>query len=131
LKLGSEAFDMILMILVYHDIYYVSESNPKHPEIDRARFLAQIHRALKAGGVLAVVDHSAKPGTGKRAAQDLHRIGESFAKKDIESAGFVFDGESNVLRNPDDDRTTLVFEERIRRKTDRFVYRFIKANLRD
>ncbi len=38
LKLGSEAFDMILMVLVYHDVYYVSESNPKHPEIDRDRF---------------------------------------------------------------------------------------------
>ena len=131
LKLGSEAFDMILMVLVYHDIYYVSESNPKHPEIDRDRFFAQIHRALKPGGVLAIVDHSATPGTGKTAAQDLHRIDESFAKKDIESAGFVFDRESNALRNPEDDRTMLVFDDRIRRKTDRFVYRFLKANLRD
>jgi predicted methyltransferase len=131
LKLGSEAFDMILMVLVYHDIYYVSESNPKHPQIDRDRFFAQIHRALKPGGVLAIVDHSAEPGTGKRAAQDLHRIDESFTKKDIESAGFVFDRESNVLRNPEDERTMLVFDYRIRRKTDRFVYRFLKANVRD
>jgi predicted methyltransferase len=129
LKLGSEAFDMILMVLVYHDIYYVSESNQKHPEIDRDRFFAQIHRALKPGGILAIVDHSAMPGTGETAAQDLHRIDESFARKDIESAGFVFDRESNVLRNPDDDRTMLVFDDRIRRKTDRFVYRFLKANI--
>ncbi|MBW2716097.1 MAG: class I SAM-dependent methyltransferase, partial [Deltaproteobacteria bacterium] len=127
LKLGSEAFDVILMILTYHDIYYVSESNPKHPEIDRTRFFAQIHLALKPGGALAIVDHSARAGTGKRAAQDLHRIDESFARKDIESAGFVFESESDVLRNPDDDRTLLVFDERIRRKTDRFVYRFIKV----
>jgi len=131
LNLGSEAFDMILMVLVYHDVYYVSESNPKHPEIDRDRFFAQIHRALKPGGVLAIVDHSGAPGSGKSAAQDLHRIDESFAKKDIESAGFVFDRESDVLRNPGDDRTMLVFDERIRRKTDRFVYRFLKANVRD
>ena len=131
LKLGSETFDVILIVLVYHDVYYVSESNPKHPEIDRDRFFAQIHRALKPGGVLAIVDHSAKPGTGKSAAQELHRIDESFAKTDIESAGFVFDRESKVLRNPDDDRTMLVFDERIRRKTDRFVYRFLKANVRD
>jgi len=131
LQLGSEAFDMILMVLVYHDIYYVSESNPKHPEIDRDRFFAQIHRALKPGGVLAIVDHSAESRTGKSAAQGLHRIDESFAKRDIESAGFVFDRESKVLRNPDDDRTMLVFDERIRRKTDRFVYRFLKANVRD
>jgi len=130
LKLGSEAFDVILMVLVYHDVYYVSESNPKHPKIDRDRFFSQIHRALKPGGILAVVEHSATPGTGNRAAQDLHRIDESFAKKDIESAGFIFDGESNVLRNPDDDRTKLVFDDRIRRKTNRFVYRFTKAKVR-
>ena len=131
LKLGSEAFDMILMVLVYHDVYYISESNPKHPEIDRDRFFAQIHRALKPGGILAIVDHSAESGTGKNAAQELHRIDESFAKADIESAGFVFARESNVLRNPDDDRSMLVFDDRIRRKTDRFVYRFLKANIRD
>jgi predicted methyltransferase len=130
LKLGSEVFDMILMVLVYHDVYYVSESNPNHPEIDRDRFFAQIHRALKPGGVLAIVDHSARAGTGKRAAQDLHRIDESFARKDIQSAAFVFESESDVLRNPVDDKTMLVFEERIRRKTDRFVYRFIKASAR-
>jgi predicted methyltransferase len=128
LKLESEAFDVILMILTYHDIYYVSESNPTHPEIDRARFFAQIHRALKPGGALAIVDHSARAGTGKRAAQDLHRIDESFARKDIESAGFVFESESDVLRNAGDDKAMLVFDDRIRRKTDRFVYRFIKVS---
>jgi predicted methyltransferase len=127
LKLPDEAFDMVLMIMVYHDIYYVSESNPKHPKINRDRFFAQIHRCLKPGGVLAIVDHAAISGTGKEAAQDLHRIDEEFAKKDIEAAGFAFDGESNVLRNPDDDQNILVFDERVRRKTDRFVYRFIKA----
>lgn len=128
LKLGDEAFDMILMVMVYHDTYYVSESEPHHPKIDRDRFFAQIHRSLRPKGVLAIIDHSALPGTGKLAAQDLHRIDEKFAKKDIESAGFTFDRESNVLRNPDDDRTILVFDDRVRRKTDRFVYRFIKSS---
>ena len=126
LKLPSEAFDLVLMVMTYHDIYYVSESNPKHPKIDRDRFFAQISRCLKPGGVLAIVDHAAKPGTGVEAAQDLHRIDEDFARKDIEAAGFVFDGESDVLRNPADDRTMSVFDERIRRRTDRFVYRFTK-----
>jgi predicted methyltransferase len=126
LKLPSEAFDIVLMVMTYHDIYYISEFNPKHPKIDRDRFFMQIHRCLKPGGILAVVDHAAKLGTGKDSAQDLHRIDEEFARKDIESAGFVFDGESRVLRNPSDDRTLVVFDERIRRRTDRFVYRFVK-----
>jgi predicted methyltransferase len=131
LKLVDEAFDMVLMVMTYHDIYYVSESNPKHPKIDRDHYFAQIHRSLKPGGILAIVDHSAKPGTEQRAAQDLHRIDEAFAKKDIESAGFAFDAKLNALRNSDDDRTMLVFDDRIRRRTDRFVYRFIKAKARD
>lgn len=131
LKLGNEAFDMVLMAMVYHDVYYVSVSDPKHPKIDRDLFFEEIHRCLKPGGILAVVDHSAVVGTGEAAAQDLHRIDEAFARRDIEAAGFVFDAESNLLRNPDDDRTMLVFDERIRRKTDRFVYRFKKATVRD
>ena len=127
LELPIGTVDIVLMVMIYHDIYYVSESNPKHPKIDRDRFFAQIHRCLKPDGILAIVDHAARPGTGKAPAQDLHRIDEEFARKDIESAGFVFDGESRILRNPDDDRTMLVFDERIRRETDRFVYRFVKS----
>ena len=127
LKLGSEAFDMILMVMTYHDTYYVSESEPRHPKVDRDSFFAQVHRSLKRGGVLAIIDHSAKLGSGKTAAQELHRIDETFARRDIESAGFTFDGESDALRNPDDDRTIQVFDDRVRRRTDRFVYRFIKG----
>jgi predicted methyltransferase len=127
-KLQAEAFDLVLMVMTYHDIYYVSESDPVHPRIDRDRFFEQVHRSLKPGGVLAVVDHAAAPGTGKSAAQDLHRIDEAFAKSDIESAGFSLEAHSNVLRNPADDRTRLVFDEEIRGKTDRFVYRFVKRS---
>jgi predicted methyltransferase len=127
LKLGREVFDMVVMIMVYHDVYYVSDSNPRHPKIDRDRFFAQIRRCLKPGGILAIVDHSAIPGTGAAAAQDLHRIDEEFARRDVEAEGFIFAGESNALRTPQDDRTRLVFEDPIRGKTDRFVYRFIKA----
>ena len=127
LKLGDDVFDMILMVMTYHDIYYVSEKDPHHPKVDRDRFFAQVRRSLKPSGILAVIDHSAKPGTGKEAAQELHRIDEAFAKRDIESAGFIFDGKLDALRNSDDDRTMQVFDDRIRRKTDRFVYRFLKA----
>ncbi len=123
LGLGDEKFDMILMVMTYHDVYFVAEF---WPAVDRENFFHQIHSALKAGGTLAVIDHSAKPGTGKSAAQDLHRIDEIFAKKDIENAGFKFEAASDVLRNPDDERTIQVFDDSMRRKTDRFVFRFVK-----
>ncbi|MBV1931684.1 MAG: methyltransferase domain-containing protein [Porticoccaceae bacterium] len=123
LGLEQASLDMILMVLSYHDIYYIADYWPK---VDRDQFFKQIRDSLKPGGILAVIDHSAQPGSGKSAAQALHRIDEVFAKQDIESAGFVFDGASETLRNPEDTRTLGVFDEAIRRKTDRFVYRFIK-----
>lgn len=123
LGFARESFDMILMVMTYHDIYYVDDF---WPAVDRENFFMQIYSALKPGGILAVIDHSAKPHTGKSAAQDLHRIDEVFARKDIESAGFGFAAASDVLRNAEDDRTIMVFDEAIRGKTDRFVYRFVK-----
>ena len=123
LRLEKASLDIALLVLTYHDIYFTADYWPK---VDKDNFFAQILESLKPGGILAVVDHSAIAGTGSDAAQELHRIDEVFAKQDIESAGFVFDGASEVLRNPDDARTLGVFDEAIRRQTDRFVYRFIK-----
>lgn len=124
MKLGEEKFDMVLMVMIYHDVYFVSDNWPK---VERDNYFAQIHRSLKPGGTLAVIDHSAKPGTGNSAAQDLHRIDEEFAKQDIESAGFKLERQSEVLRNSDDDRSIQVFDDKIRRKTDRFIYKFVKS----
>lgn len=123
LGLEKASLDMILMVLSYHDIYYSADYWPK---VDRDNFFKQVRDSLKQGGILAIIDHAAKAGTGMSAAQELHRIDEVFAKQDIESAGFSFAGSSEVLRNPDDDRALSVFDEKIRRKTDRFIYRFVK-----
>ena len=41
-------------------------------------------------------------------------------------AGFVFDGESQALRNPADPHTAKVFDASIRGHTDQFMYRFRK-----
>jgi len=104
LGLEEASLDVVLMALVYHDIYFTADY---WPEVDRDNFFRQIHGSLKPGGLLIVIDHSAIADTGMSAAQSLHRIDEVFA-------------------NPDDTRTLSVFDEAIRKKTDRFVYRFIK-----
>ena len=54
----------------------------------------------------------------------LHRIDPATVRADFERAGFVFDGESSLLRNPQDDHSKLVFDPAIRGHTDRVVYRF-------
>jgi len=43
----------------------------------------------------------------------------------IQAAGFELTS-SDLLRNSDDDRTTLVFDEAIRGKTDRVLYKLVK-----
>jgi predicted methyltransferase len=45
---------------------------------------------------------------------------------ELEGAGFVLDGEINVLNNPEDDHTKGVFDPEIRGSTDRYVLRFRK-----
>ena len=42
-------------------------------------------------------------------------------------AGFVLEESSDLLRNPADDHTLLVFDEKIRGKTDRFMYQLPEA----
>lgn len=125
LLLGKETLDSAVIVLSYHDLYW---ADPKGgwPPIDADRVLAQIHAALKPGGTFLVVDHSATPGSGNSAANKLHRIDEAFAKEDIAGHGFVLERTWDGLRNPQDDRAVLVFDDKVRGKTDRFVHLYRK-----
>ncbi|MEI9849595.1 MAG: hypothetical protein WDN24_00660 [Sphingomonas sp.] len=77
--------------------------------------------------MLLVVDHvAAGADPGFAVPNALHRIDPAAARAEIERAGFVFDGESPVLRNPADPRTANVYDPSIRGKTDQFVYKFRK-----
>jgi predicted methyltransferase len=81
--------------------------------------------SMKPGGTVAVIDHVANPGGETRAVvQALHRIDPATIRADFERAGFVFAGESNLLRNAQDDHTKLVFDPAVRGHTDRAVMRF-------
>lgn len=125
LQLGESTLDAALMVMSFHDLYYY---NPDRGwgNTDVPLFLGQLHKALKPGGRLVIVDHSAKPGTGRAAAQDLHRIDEAFVREQIEQAGFTFVASSEVLRNPADDRSKLVFDKSLRGSTDRFILAFTR-----
>jgi predicted methyltransferase len=76
--------------------------------------------------VYVVIDHSAKPGAEIAVADRLHHIDPAVVRRELEAAGFVYDGESDVLRNPADARELGVFDPAIRGKTDQFVMRFRK-----
>lgn len=123
LQFSPSSLDAALMVMSFHDLYYY---NPERGwgNTDVSLFLGQLYEAMKPGGRLVIVDHAAFEGTGKSAAQDVHRLDEQFARQQIEAAGFSFVTESDVLRNPDDDKTKMVFDKSVRGTTDRFVLVF-------
>ena len=123
LQLSPGSLDAVLMVMSYHDLYFHAPDRG-WGNTDVRLFFSQIRAAMKPGGRLVIVDHAAADGSGKSAAQDIHRIDEAFAKQDIESNGFRFVTSSDVLRNPEDDRTKMVFDKSIRGKTDRFILVF-------
>jgi len=126
LGLPDRSLDAILLIKVYHDLYWVATEGP-WPKIDPAVALAEIARVVKPGGVLLLVDHSAKPGTGSADAGRLHRIDEEYARHDFEKYGFRFASKSEVVRRPDDPRDQITYKGPMVGKTDRFVMVFRKT----
>jgi predicted methyltransferase len=92
--------------------------------------MAAVNRAiwstLKPGGLYVVIDHAAAAGTGASAADTLHRIEPETVRREVEAAGFVFEGSTDVLRNPADPKTANVFDPSIRGRTDQFAMKFRK-----
>lgn len=121
-KLTSpEPVDVVFTSQNYHD-YPDKFMGPTDPAVlDKAVFAA-----LKPGGLFIVIDHAAAAGSGMRDTDTLHRIDPAIVKQQVLAAGFEFVGESDVLRNPADDHTLVVFNPKIRGHTDQFAYKFRK-----
>jgi predicted methyltransferase len=83
-------------------------------------------QGIKPGGSLGIVDHQAVSGSPAETGSTLHRIDSAIVIADLEGAGFVLDGKSNVLANAEDDHSKGVFDPSVRGKTDRYVLRFKK-----
>jgi predicted methyltransferase len=125
MPLGEKTLDAVLLIKVYHDFYWV-QPDSIWPKVDVPAVLDEIARAVKPGGILLLVDHSARAGSGSSDAGSLHRIDEQFARHDFESRGFRVIATSDALRHPDDKRDQISYKEPILGKTDRFVLVFRK-----
>ena len=125
LELPAAEFDAVMLILAYHDIYYVDVANG-WPKIDGAKFLAELNKGLKPGGMLAVVDHYAEAGSPRETGGSLHRIDPQIVISELEAEGFVLEAKSHVLRNMGDDYSKGMFDPEVRGRTDRFVLKFRK-----
>lgn len=128
LKLAPASLDAVLLVKVYHDLYWV-DATPETPwpKINASGVLDQLSKALKPGGVLLLIDHSSKAGRGKSDAGELHRIEEAFAVKDFAAHGFKVVAKSDVLRRADDSRDLISYKGPGAGKTDRFVLVFHKT----
>ena len=126
ISLPRNSADFVMLNLNYHDTYWTSDKY-KIPKMDPNAFLKTVYSAMKPGAVIGVIDHVANANTDTRATVDkYHRIDPDVIKADFKRAGFVLAGSSDILRNPADDHTLLVFDPKIRGKTDRVIYKFKK-----
>ena len=126
LHLPSCTLDVVLMSLVYHDLYWRDDTVDWGP-IDREALLESLLAALKPGGVVGVVDHCAAVGRDPfESAVAVHRIDPRIVRRDFIGAGFEPAGESDILRNRADDYSLSVFDAAVVGCTDRFVLRFRK-----
>jgi len=118
------SIDLVTWVQGPHELYYTPEDGTFLG--DPFKSYAEIFRILKPGGAFVVIDHSAVPGSPETTGNEIHRIDRSIVVDMAEGAGFMLDADSGFLANPDDTRTTNVFDPAIRGHTDQFALRFKK-----
>ena len=114
-----EQLDVFWISQNYHDLH-----DPFMGPVDMAAFNRTVYAALKPGGVYLVLDHVAASGSPADVTDTLHRIEPSTVRREVEAAGFKFEGESALLANPSDPHTAGVFDASIRGRTDQFILKF-------
>jgi predicted methyltransferase len=113
---ASNGLDLVTLMFNYHDL--------GHMGVDRAQMNEAVFAALKPGGMYVVADHSGRPGTGISESGTLHRIEESFLRKEVEAAGFRLAEEGHFMRNPADPRDKNTPDPP--QPKDEFVLKFVK-----
>lgn len=118
---APEPLDLVWTSQNYHD--YPDEFRGK---TDPGVLNKAVFDMLKPGGVYMVIDHAAAPGRGMQDTEQLHRIEPATVRQQVEAAGFVFEGESDVLANREDPLNIAVFDPKVRGRTSQFAYKFRK-----
>lgn len=116
-----DGLDLVLTVQNYHDLHLKPFATDTAAKVN-----AEVFKSLKHGGVYLVVDHQGAPGSGLAAADAVHRLESSVARKEIEAAGFRLVAESTMLKDAADPHTANVFDPAIRGKTDQWVMKFKK-----
>jgi predicted methyltransferase len=85
-SLDSNSIDMAFVCNTYHHFEYPQS------------MLASIHRALRPGGTLIIIDYRKQPGTSSSWVMSHVRSGKLSVIEEIEQAGFKLDSESDMLK---------------------------------
>ena len=113
--------DLVFTAQNYHDLHLSIA-----PPGTASRVNSAVFRALRPGGLYVVIDHHAVAGSPLTSATSVHRIDIDAVKREVLAAGFMLDGESDLLANAADPLTASVFDGSIRGRTSQFMLRFRK-----
>jgi predicted methyltransferase len=89
-RLPAASLDAVLVMNAYHEFR------------DHQAMLAGIYRALKPGGLLALIDGAAEAGHPRNYYDGMHRLPEAFERADAARAGFHFLRQEPGFTRPDD-----------------------------
>ncbi|HEX4096224.1 MAG TPA: methyltransferase [Caulobacteraceae bacterium] len=122
-----EKLDLFWTSENYHDQHNPPRGAPAGtPQPDVRPFDKAVFDALKPGGIYLIEDHAAAADAGPEVTYKMHRINPAQIKSEVESVGFKLVGESDVLKNPADPHTAMVFDPSIRGHTDKLLLKFRK-----
>ncbi len=112
---GQKNVDMVFTFRNYHNFNFEG----------RTRINNAVFRALKPGGIYAVIDHTRRHMEGFN-KESRRRIDPVLAIKEIQDAGFVLLDYSNLHYRPIDELKYEVGKKGVSGQTDRFTLKFIK-----
>ncbi|TQV77315.1 class I SAM-dependent methyltransferase [Aliikangiella marina] len=113
--LSEKDFDMVFTFRNYHNF----------AEEGRRAMNEAVFKALKPGGIYAVVDHTMRHMEPLN-AENRRRFDPVLAIKEIQEAGFVFVEYSDLHYRADDELRYEVGRRSVSGNTDRFTFKFMK-----
>lgn len=125
IDLPENSIDAAFIVLIFHHMHYNKSSPNTFPE-GTVKILANIRKALKPGGTLAIIEHEAMEGTNRADSAALHRIDAKTTIADVTAQGFTFAGSSDVLQVKTDDRTKHFRQGGKRDSSWRLVQKYTK-----
>lgn len=126
LPVPGGSVDVVTWFLGPHELWYYPDGVEKGILGDPDKAFAEIARVLKTGGHFVALDHQAAPGSAAESGGITHRIDKAIVLERATAAGLKLADESDLLMNAKDDYAVSVFDPAVRRKTDRFLLKFVK-----